>query len=110
MEPVCLKLRYVCLEAVSYTHLTALGKKEINGVFIAEDGYLIEEYREPANTERIAGTLRKFAGELGEGQPEPKLMLVPTAFYVYREKLPEHAPWSCLLYTSQLLLHLQGSP
>lgn len=33
---------------------TALGKKEINGVFIAEDGYLIEEYREPANTERIA--------------------------------------------------------
>lgn len=29
-------------------------KKEINGVFIAEDGYLIEEYREPANTERIA--------------------------------------------------------
>lgn len=46
---------------------TALGKKEINGVFIAEDSYLIEEYREPANTERIAGTLRKFAGELGKG-------------------------------------------
>ena len=72
---------------------TALGKKEINGVFIAEDGYLIEEYREPANTERIAGTLRKFAGELGEGQPEPKLMLVPTAFLC----VPGKAAGACAL-------------
>lgn len=87
---------------------TALGKKEINGVFIAEDGYLIEEYREPANTERIAWTLRKFAGELGEGQPEPKLMLVPTAFYVYREKLPEHAPWRDQMETAQALYAASG--
>ena len=34
---------------------TALGRKEINGVYIAEDGYLIETYKSAENTERIAG-------------------------------------------------------
>ena len=30
------------------------GKKEINDIYIAEDGFLIEEYQKPENTERLA--------------------------------------------------------
>lgn len=81
---------------------TALGRKEINGVYIAEDGYLIEEYKRAENTERIAGILRSFAQELegqkAEGQEAGarelrlRLMLVPTAVYVYEDKLPAFVP------------------
>ncbi len=71
------------------------GKKKINGIFLAEDGYLIEEYKKPENTERITETLKKFADTVAaqerENKIEMRLMLVPTAVTVYREKLPEHA-------------------
>ena len=82
---------------------TALGRKEINGVYIAEDGYLIEAYKSAENTERIAGILKSFAQELEgqeaetqeteaqetEGQePRLRLMLIPTAVYVYEDRLP----------------------
>ena len=36
------------------------GKKKINGIFIAKDGYLIEEYEKPENTERIAEILKSL--------------------------------------------------
>ncbi len=71
------------------------GKKKINGIFLAEDGYLIEDYKKPENTERITETLKKFADTVAaqerENKIEMRLMLVPTAVTVYREKLPEHA-------------------
>lgn len=35
-------------------------------------------------------------------------MLVPTAFYVYREKLPEHAPWRDQMETAQALYTASG--
>ena len=68
------------------------GKKEINGIYMAEDGYLIEEYGKPENTERIGRILGSFASELEGLDVDIRLMLVPTAVYVYGEKLPEHAP------------------
>lgn len=82
------------------------GRREINGVYIGEDGYLIEEYKKPQNTERISGILKSFAQELemdrekrGEGTSGDRgedlrlrLMLVPTAAWTYRDKLPALAP------------------
>ncbi len=68
------------------------GKKEINGIYMADDGYLIEEYKKPENTERIGKILGSFAKELEGQNVDIRLMLVPTAVYVYGEKLPEHAP------------------
>ena len=37
----------------------AVGKREINQVFIAGDGYLIENYKKPENTEQIAGIFKE---------------------------------------------------
>lgn len=66
-----------------------LGKREINGVYIADDGYLIEEYQRPKNTEKIIGILHNFAEKLPD--QEIDLMLIPTAVWVYEEKLPAFA-------------------
>lgn len=67
-----------------------LGKQEINGIYIAKDGYLIEKYKRPQNTEKV---IRSFRGlKEAVAQAEVYLMLAPTASYVYAEKLPEGAP------------------
>ncbi len=68
----------------------ATGSKEINDVYIAKDGYLIEKYQKPQNTEKI---IRAFKG-LNESVTEAKvyLMLVPTASEIYADKLPKNAP------------------
>lgn len=83
------------------------GKKEINGIFIAEDGYLIEAYEKPENTDRIAGIWKNFAetvnGMERENGIEMRLMLVPTAVTVYEEKLPAHAPLNDQMETAEYL-------
>ncbi len=71
---------------------TSVGKKEVNGIYMAEDGYLIEKYEKPENTEKIGRILKDFAGELEGQDVELRLMLVPTAVYVYEDKLPDYAP------------------
>lgn len=68
----------------------ALGKREIGGVYIAKDGYLIEDYAAPKNTDKIVGQFEKFAKSLESA--EVSLMLVPTAITIYEEKLPALAP------------------
>ncbi len=68
----------------------ALGKREIGGVYIARDGYLIEDYAAPKNTDKIVGQFEKFAKSLESA--EVSLMLVPTAITIYEEKLPALAP------------------
>lgn len=90
------------------------GKKEINGIYIAKDGYLIEEYKKPKNTERIGQILGTFAKEL-EGQDiDTRLMLVPTAVSIYGEKLPDHAPEKNLdsvgtqMETAEIIYSLSG--
>lgn len=73
-----------------------LGKREINGIFIAKDGSLIEEYRRPVNTDRVIRQMGKFsAAVLSRTQEENRalnvtLMLVPTASEILREQLPEN--------------------
>lgn len=71
-----------------------LGSKEIEGVYLAEDDYLIEKWLvEEFDDElltRNTETLTSFAQQ----HPEQKisLMLVPTAGMILRDKLPKGAP------------------
>lgn len=74
-----------------------LGRKEINGVYLAEDGYLIEKYEAPVNTEKICRILNGFEEKLTvleeNGRDlERSILLVPTASCILEEKLPLHAP------------------
>ncbi len=86
----------------------AVGKKEINGIYVARDGFLIEEYKKPENTERVGRILKDFAKEL-EGQDVGlRLMLVPTAVYVYEDKLPDHAPARNQMETAEQIYSISG--
>ena len=84
------------------------GKKEINDIYIAEDGFLIEEYQKPENTERIGNILKTFAGELEGEELEIRLMLVPTAVYVYEDKLPDYAPRRNQMETAEQIYEISG--
>lgn len=67
------------------------GRQEINQVFIAKDGYLIDAYQVPEHTEDTISILRNFAGSVESAGVDLHLMLVPTSVYVYQEKLPDYA-------------------
>lgn len=85
-----------------------LGKKEINGVYIAADDYLIEGYKKAENTERTAGILKGFAEELEGERLRMRLMLVPTAVYVYEDKLPAHVQHRDQMETAETLYKAAG--
>ncbi len=67
----------------------ALQKKEINGVYLGEDGYLIEmhdpaDYPAELETEKLA-SLKKLVERW-----DAKVMLVPTADNILKDKMPSH--------------------
>lgn len=66
------------------------GKKENNGVYFAADGYLIEK----PETQELDGAIKNF-GAINKmektGKYNVSLMLVPTAYEVLSEKLPDYA-------------------
>ncbi len=64
------------------------GRRQIGQVYVGEEGYLIEAYQKPQNTEQIAGILKTFAEKLEDQPVEVDLMLVPTAVCIYEDKLP----------------------
>lgn len=70
-----------------------LGNRSVNGIWICADHYLIGDYPEPENTERITEIFRKFHETILTKNPSLKveLMLVPTAVTIYRDKLPKGA-------------------
>ena len=74
------------------------GRQEVNGIFVTEDGALIEEYRRPQNTERVIRQFGKFITKTRELLAEENralsisVMLVPTAEEILAEKLPQNAP------------------
>lgn len=88
----------------------ALGKKEINNVYIAEDDYLIEVYETPVNTERIADTFHKFYEKIDTDKIDIRLMLVPTASYICADKLPDFAPASTQMDTANIIYEKSGIP
>jgi hypothetical protein len=67
-----------------------IGKKEINNVYIAADGYLIEKYAKPNNKDALISKLNNFHTNIDH--VELSLMLVPTSLSINREKLHKYTP------------------
>lgn len=87
-----------------------LGKKEINQVYIGKDGSWIEKYRKPENTEQIARILQTFSQKEEVAQTRLYLMLVPTASYVYQDRLPKYAPVENQMETARQIYAASGIP
>ncbi len=69
------------------------GKEEINDIYIAKDGYLIEAYKQPRQTAKIINQFGKLYQDITtDAKNNMSLMLVPTAVTVYNDKLPAAAP------------------
>lgn len=66
----------------------ALGQKEINGVYVGEDGCFLEKYSKP---ERINETAEKINSLTEKTDSRVYCALVPTAAEIYKEKLPVFA-------------------
>ena len=72
----------------------ALGKKEINGVYLATDGTLIEKHTEEFSAQNIEKTLeglQKLERLLQGKSRSLQVLLAPTADNVYTAKLPAYA-------------------
>lgn len=75
-----------------------LGKKEINGVYLAEEGMLIEKHEtEDINPETVEQRLvllqRLTQWQEEKGTGTLRIMLVPTADNILTNKLPDYAPY-----------------
>lgn len=69
-----------------------LGKKESNGVFLGEDGYLIENFSKP-NQEAINENLKAINNFSVRYKDVKQYMLIsPTAVSILKDKLPMYAP------------------
>ena len=86
-----LRNRLVALK--NYAEL-AVGKKELNGIFLCKDNYLIENHkkedyeteRAKKNSEAIISAGNRWAESLGE--EHTSVMVVPTAQTILTDKLP----------------------
>ncbi len=67
-----------------------LNKKLVNNIFIAEDGYLIENYENGKNTDKIIKNLNLFRESVNV---DVDFMLVPTQISIYSDKLPKYASY-----------------
>ena len=69
------------------------GKEEINSIYLAKDGYLIEAYKEPTQNQKIITQFQKLQDAITtDAKEHVRLMLVPTAISTYNNKLPDGAP------------------
>ena len=69
-----------------------LGRRELNGVYIGAEAYLLSKPETPAEgqADRLAGAVNAFAEAHPDLQTE--VMLVPDAAVVLKDKLPQNAP------------------
>lgn len=67
-------------------------KKEIGGVYLGRDDYLIEQHLPQAHSQEQVEEKLKLLSKLVD-QWDAKVMLVPTADNVLTEKLPAYAPY-----------------
>lgn len=72
-----------------------VGKKDVNGVYLCKDDYLIEtqtaidEEKAYDNADRMVSFLNEKTQQFGAGHVA--LMIVPTAVVTLKDKLPKHA-------------------
>ena len=64
-------------------------RKEIVGVFLAKDGSLIEDYNYPRHTDKQIQQFTKLSENVDNARC--MLMMVPTAYSVYSDLLPDNA-------------------
>lgn len=75
----------------------AIGKQEINSVYFAKEGYLIERHNDGEVSEELAEQNREYLSEFTRkyvarlGKDHVKVMLVPTASEILTDKLPPFA-------------------
>ena len=69
--------------------LDFMRKKYINNIYVGNDGYYIEDYEKPENTDKIIKNLTDFQNSLKAVKVD--FMLVPTQVCVYDDKLPKFA-------------------
>lgn len=65
---------------------TIMGRREINGVFICGDGFLIDKYKAPVRTDAVIETFNRLCA--GVGERRVTLLAAPTAALIYEDKLP----------------------
>lgn len=65
-----------------------IGKKDINNVYMGSDGYLIEKYQNPINSDKIINILNDFYKNMN--YVNINLMLVPTSISINSDKLPKN--------------------
>lgn len=65
-----------------------LGKKNINGVYLCEEDYLIEKYETPVNSDKIIKVLNDFYQNIN--YVNLNLMLVPTSISINSNLLPNN--------------------
>ncbi len=77
--------------AMKYLCERALLKKENNGIYFADNGMLISRFDAPKK-ERVDKNFEAVEALAQSSGLPTRLMLVPTAAYVYRDALPKNAP------------------
>lgn len=65
-----------------------LKSKYVNNIYIGKDGYFIEDYNKPENSDKIINTLNKFQNNISV---KADFMLIPTQISIYEDKLPKFA-------------------
>lgn len=68
-----------------------LQKKVLNGVYLAADGYLIEQHLPEQYSQQTVDKRLAQLQKLTEQYPQTMVMLVPTADNILTDKLPEYA-------------------
>ncbi|MDE5748618.1 MAG: hypothetical protein K2I21_13710, partial [Acetatifactor sp.] len=68
-----------------------LQKKVIKGVYLAADGYLIEQHLPQEYDGKLIDKRLDLLRQLTERYPQTLVMLAPTADNILAEKLPDHA-------------------
>ncbi|MDD2434770.1 MAG: DHHW family protein [Bacilli bacterium] len=83
-----------------------IGKKDIGGVYLAQDNYLIEKYERPLNSDAIIKSLNNFYHSLN--YINMNLMLVPTSITINQDKLPKLVkPFNQLDHMNYIYRHIK---
>lgn len=80
--------RNTFVEVKNYFEIEVLRSKYVNNIFIGKDGFFIEDYKKPENSDRIIGNMNKFQDSINV---KADFMLVPTQVSIYSDRLPEFA-------------------
>lgn len=65
-----------------------VGIREVNNIYLGSDGYLLEEFKELTNIDKIVSTINKLQEKLDF---KLDVMLVPTSTDINSDKLPKYA-------------------